>query len=216
MDFFGEYREAIEFLFGGVGVTLIGLLGVFVKTLRSKVKSLAIALEEEKAVSSGAALAMAYYDNFLKPLAHALADGSVVSVDGEHISDELDKTFVLWMPEDMPTEPHLRRRYERDIVSNRNDILRVTVEHYNRTISLHGKREGKELKIFDQPVSVTTLSYFAKVLDAAGFPKDMKESRKAELHSRERKVFLETIKKLVEADGLIKRIRVSAEPIAFL
>lgn len=216
MDFFGEYRDVVEFLFGGVGVTLMGFLGVAVKKLRAKVSSISAMLEEEKAVSPGAALAMLYYDNFVKPLMTTLAGGSPVSVDGEPLEAEMEKVFVLWMPEDMPLDPDQKRRYQQDLVTNRKDILNVTVPSRGRRYYLYGKREGAALKLFDQPISETTLSYFARVLDAAGLPKEMSERRKRELHKRERQVFGSTIEKLAAADGFKGQVMVSAEPIAFL
>ena len=216
MDSFGEYRDIVEFLFGGVGVTLVGFLGVVVKKLRAKVRSISAMLEEEKAVSPGAALAMLYYDNFVKPLMTSLAEGSPVNADGEPVNAEMEKIFVLWMPEDMPLDPDLRRRYQQDLLTNRKDILNVTVQSSGRAHYLYGKREGRALKLFDQPISETTLSYFARVLDAAGLPKEMSERRKRELHKRERRVFGSTIEKLAAADGFSGHVLVSVTPIAFL
>lgn len=216
MDFFGEYRDVVEFLFGGVGVTLVGFLGVVVKKLKTKVRSISAMLEEEKAVSPGAALAMVYYDNLVKPLMTSLAGGAPVRVDGEPVNAAMEKVFVLWMPEDMPLDPELRRRYQHDLLTNRKDILKVTVQLRGRSHYLYGKREGGALKLFDQPISETTLSYFARVLDAGGRPKEMSERRKRELHKRERGVFGSTITNLAATDGFSDQVSVSTEPIAFL
>jgi hypothetical protein len=218
MEFFGQHKEVIEFLFGGVGITLVGGLGLLVRKLRSRVSSLATALREEQAVSPGAALAMVYYDNFLRPVADALAEGEVTPQGGEPIGRDVARTFVLWMPEDMPLDPHLRARYASDLVSNRRDVVPLTLFHPGRGRSFYayGKWAGDELRVFDQPIPMTTLSYFARVLDAAGSPKEMDEDRRAALHRRERGVFIHTIQRLVKADGLGEGVRVSAEPIAFL
>lgn len=217
MEFLGEYREVVEFLFGGVGVTLVGALGFITRKLKAKVKDITARLEEEKAVSPGAALAMVYYDNFVRPLLHTLANSSVVRINGEAVAGS-QMRFVLWMPVDMPLDPGSQRQYQQDLVSSRNDIEQVTIEIQSagRPRFLYGKRTGQELKLFDQPVAVTTLSYFSRVLDAAGLPKEMSEKRKRALHQRERDTFAATITRLATADHLNDYLTISTDPIAFL
>ena len=63
---------------------------------------------------------------------------------------------------------------------------------------------------------MTTLSYFSRVLDAAGLPKDMSEKRKRALHQRERDTFAATITRLATADDLNDYLTISTDPIAFL
>lgn len=207
MEFLGDYREVVEFLFGGVGVTLVGSLGYVLR----KLKKMAARLAEEKAVSPGAALAMGYYENFLQPVLRMLAKSAL-----HRAPSDPTMRFVLWMPEDMPLDPRDQRQYQLDLVASRNDIQRVTIESEGRLRELYGKEESQEVKLFDQPVAVTTLSYFSKVLDAAGRPKDMSEKRKQELHQRERNMFATTVTTLAAADRLDHLLTISNDPIALM